>query len=89
MLLPWLTDRMTVEEAETKHLVLHPQLGEEPIPFGFQNEAWKALVDRMEEGDEVWAFNSPKETWEKMFGRAGIAVVREGKIVDMLVTKLN
>ena len=43
----------------------------------------------MQEGDELWTFCTPPETWEHVAGFGGIAVVRHGKIVVEIVTLLQ
>jgi hypothetical protein len=40
-------------------------------------------------GDEVWAFLSPPQLWQKIMGRAGIALVREGRSIAHFVTGMN
>lgn len=44
---------------------------------------------RMQEGDEVWEFNSPAHFWEHLAGRAGIALVRDGEVVDSIIASMN
>jgi hypothetical protein len=89
MLPEWLTRRLTVEEAEEAHAVSDERLGPDPVPFGFLNGRWRALLEGREEGDELWEFRSPPETWEALAGREGIALVRGGEIVDVLTTRLS
>ena len=52
-------------------------------------EKWHALVGKMEPGDELWAYNTPKELWQMLGGRAGYAVKRSGEIIDDLVVIMN
>lgn len=85
----WLKRKLTVEAAEAEHLVKDDRLGQEPMPFGFQNEAWKKLLSWMQEGDELWEFCSPKETWECLAGREGVALLRKGKFIGYLITREN
>ena len=40
-------------------------------------------------GDEFWAFNSPSEYWQKLCGRAGVALVRNGNPVGHVVLVMN
>ncbi len=89
MVREWLESRITVEEAEATHLVEHERLGPAPVPFGFQNDCWREMVSMMTEGDELWEFCSPPESWEHLAGRAGIALVRDGEIVESIVTMMN
>ncbi len=50
---------------------------------------WGQLKSQMRPGDELWEFCSSAESWRMYMGRAGIALVRKGKIIASLVTKLN
>lgn len=85
----WLTRRLTVEQAETEYAVEDERLGRAPVPFGFINDRWKSLLEQMAPGDEIWEFSSSSESWANMAGRAGIALVREGEILDSIITTLN
>ena len=85
----WLTKRLTVQEVEAERMVRDERLGPDPVPFGFQNDRWRELLAQMQPGDELWEFSSPPDTWAHLCGRAGIALVREGKIVASLVTLMN
>lgn len=68
----WLTERATVEAMESLWKILrkHPQWQE-----------WKA---NMNENDELWRFSSPPKTWPAKLGAAGVALVRDGKIVGYI-----
>lgn len=50
---------------------------------------WLELKQQYRDGDLFHEFRSPRETWAMMAGRAGIALVRDGKVVDCFVTALN
>jgi len=41
------------------------------------------------DGDELWYWSTPEETWNHMFGRAGYCIVRGGMIVWSITTELN
>jgi hypothetical protein len=43
----------------------------------------------MHEGDQLWTFTSPPETWQALAGRSGIALLRDGQIVGHHVTLMN
>ena len=45
-------------------------------PFGFQHGEWEAQKAELKPGDELWTFTSPPESWKRLMGRAGIALVR-------------
>lgn len=47
--------------------------------------AWQKLKAEAREGDEVWAFVNPSNTWKKLGRQTGYALVRDGKIVQSTV----
>lgn len=47
--------------------------------------AWQKLKAKAEDGDEVWAFANPSNTWKKIGKQTGYALVRNGKIVESVV----
>lgn len=79
----WMISRITVEQAEAEHTP--PSLK----PFGLQNAKWEALKLRMRPGDELWMYQSPPDSWKAMHGRMGIALVRNGKVIDSILTAMN
>jgi len=85
----WLQYKLTIREAENENMVRHRRLGLRRVPFGFQNSEWKEFLTEMIEGDELWKFCSPEETWNNLCGREGIALVRNGQLINFIVTRLN
>ena len=85
----WLQRRVTVADAEAAHMHAVPRCGADPVPFGYLHRDWVRLLSRMREGDELWEYDSPPETWGYLCGRAGYAVVRQGKVVAVLETEMN
>ena len=81
--------KITVEQAEAENLVTSERLGTKPVPFGFCNPEWKALLAQMQPGDELWEFSTSGHSWEHLAGRAGIALVRNGKDICSVTTKMN
>ena len=57
--------------------------------FGGLNAEWEALKARMQPGDQLWTFTSSWQSWRDLAGRAGIALVRKGQIIERLVTMMN
>jgi hypothetical protein len=47
--------------------------------------AWQKLKADAHEGDELWAFENPSNTWKKLGRHTGYALVRNGKIVKNTV----
>jgi len=78
----YLRRKATVAEWEAEHLV-------DGIPFGHCNREWEALKAKMEPGDEVWFWSSDEESWKRMMGWEGMALVRRGEIVDSFLTAIS
>jgi hypothetical protein len=74
----WLTQR--VEDAPTVH---HRSLSE-MASLRIQM-AWQKMKRNVMEGDEMWAFENPANTWKRMGKKTGYAIVREGEIVESVV----
>ena len=89
MELPGFGPPLTVEEVEAAHLYRIAELGPDPVPFGFSNGRWLALLAQMQSGDELRAFRSSAASWRHLAGRAGVALVRSGKEVASIVTMMN
>jgi len=85
----WLKSKTTVEECEKNNLVEDERLGPDPVTFGFMHWEWLDLKCQIEKGDELWKFSSPPEMWEHLCGRAGICIIRNGVIVNSIVTVIN
>lgn len=49
----------------------------------------QSMKTQLQPGDQLYRFRSPPGTWVNMAGRAGIAVVRDGHVIDLLITSLN
>lgn len=85
----WLKKKTTLAKAEQAHLVTDRRLGPKPVPFGFINASWEKFKAGIRIGDELWEFESPGESWEKLAGRSGLCIVREGRIIDAIITRMN
>lgn len=46
---------------------------------------WNKLKAQGSEGDELWAFANPSNTWKKIGKQTGYALVRGGKIVQSVI----
>jgi hypothetical protein len=78
----WLDQEISIERAEGKNMV-------DGIPFGASSDNWKRLKDSLQNGDSLWTYCSPFESFKALVGRCGIAVVRDGRVVTQLVTIMN
>ena len=48
-----------------------------------------AVTVVIQDGDVVWRFSSPPDSWRYLAGRAGFALVRDGKIVHSFTRILS
>ena len=88
----WLTGRATLEEFAAGVGVKLQADGAPAILFlggGKSQRDLVALTLRILDGDELWAYSSPSESWTKLIGRAGYALVRDGRIIANAVTAMN
>lgn len=89
----WLTERVSVEDAEKAFTPTPEQLARNPEmpsqPFAFNNERWEGLKSQMIDGEELWYFCRPRQTWRDLAGRAGLAVVHGGDVVNTLVVMMK
>jgi len=40
-------------------------------------------------GDELWSFSSSTESWQQFAGRMGVALLRDGKAIEVIITEMN
>jgi hypothetical protein len=85
----WLKQKTTIEKAEQAHQVSDKRLGPKPVPFGFINARWEEFKAGIRPGDELWEFSSPDRSWKDLAGRAGFCIVRQGRIIDAIITRMN
>jgi hypothetical protein len=89
----WLQTQITVAEAEAAYpgiaddrVKTSPEAGK---PFGFRHAEWEALKTHMQPGDQLWTFMSSPKSWEDLAGRSGIALVRNGVPVEVIIGAMN
>ena len=75
----------TVAKADPAFTVQNERPNSPSVP----NDRWRAFLAQLQEGDELWTFCTPPETWEHMAGLGGIALVRQGKMVGKIVILLQ
>jgi hypothetical protein len=87
----WVTHKVTIKEAENEYLIdLKPLIDcrkSMGMPSGVDIEKWgESIKNIMIEGDELWAYNTPRKYWKYLGGRKGYLIVRDGKVIkDFLV----
>ncbi|MDD5542003.1 MAG: hypothetical protein PHX83_02420 [Acidobacteriia bacterium] len=82
MLKEWLTQKTTIEEQEAKRQY-------EGKTFGLMHTEWERFKSKIIDGDELWEFSSPPETWERLAGREGLSIVRHGEVIHSIVTAMS
>src|SRR5436190_581776 len=95
----WLRKRGTRAEFERAHLERTAALFNLPFekvakkfgdrPFGERNDGWVRFVQQLAEGDELWFFSSPADTFVRKCGCVGYAIVRDGIVRDTLITLMT
>jgi hypothetical protein len=84
-----LVRRLAVREPDR----LRPLSGDDDHGLDIAARGWEQHAEtwaaRMEPGDELWTWSSPRWTWENLCGRGGLAIVRDGKPVDYAMTVMN
>ncbi len=83
----WLQKRLTISEVESDHIRSQPERH-----GSSENRVFRECENmkvRMLGNDQLWYFSSPPETWEKLGGRAGITLVRNGRSIVSIETVMN
>jgi hypothetical protein len=56
------------------------------------DEQWLQFKDKFQDGDELWVFRTPQETWTEFFPRCGMegfALVRDDTVVAEILTSIS
>jgi hypothetical protein len=81
----WLLGEISKENAEATNMV---KIDVCNVPFGYNNVQWRSVLKMMEEGDRLYEFRSPDESWKCFNGKEGVALVRDGEIIADIVILL-
>lgn len=77
---------LTVEDAEAENMEVCAGSGTAPMPFGSVNGQWRELLAKRRAGDVLWEFFSDEEWVDGRVGRAGVALVRDGKVIGLILS---
>ncbi len=85
------SDPLTVEEAEGRTMVnMTKDSKPTMVPFGAFNHKWEVLKAKYaDNGGCLIYFITEKKSWESFSGRAGYLLIKDGKVIDSIVTKMN
>ncbi|MCU7843408.1 MAG: hypothetical protein KZQ93_06175 [Candidatus Thiodiazotropha sp. (ex Monitilora ramsayi)] len=80
-----------IEDIENEHyeIVKKSNTSCPKLPFGCRQEDWEKFKSMVRENDEVVHFSSPPEHWAALYGRAGYAIIRGDKVVDVFIILVN
>jgi len=67
----WLEKRVSFAEVDAEYMGM---------------DIWETLKGRMIEGDELWEYCSPGDTSAWPYYEAGVALVRDGQVIDDITT---
>jgi hypothetical protein len=87
----YVSDPLTVPEVEQRSIEWLAASGSHVpmVPFGGRHTAWEAFKASIQKGDEIVFFRSPPDTWKGLYGRSGYALVRDGNVVNAILTLVN
>jgi hypothetical protein len=61
-------------------------------PDDLEDKDWLRFKENMKDGDEIWYYRTPQETWNEWFplcGREGYVIVRDDKIIDEILLAIS
>ena len=81
---------LTIEQIEQKSLEEMRQYSDAlQVPFGYSNDKWIKLRSQYIDGDEFYYYKSDSLSWQYFRGEAGYVLIRNNKVVSMIVTVIN
>ena len=83
---------LTIEEVEKESLDKLSKSSRKDIPkvpFGFINNRWNDFKSKYKDGDEIYYFSSDEKSWNGLYGREGYALIRNEKVVLVIITILS
>ncbi|QDU76673.1 hypothetical protein Pan97_37280 [Bremerella volcania] len=82
----WLTAPTTLQEIMATCNNEDPQVA--AVANHYLNQA-APLFQQMQPGDELWNYSSPSDDWANNRGNAGLAIVRDGELIDSMCMVRN
>lgn len=61
-------------------------------PEDLLDEQWLQFRDKKRDGDELWYFRTPQETWTEFFPRCGMegyALIRDDRVVAEIFISIS
>jgi hypothetical protein len=86
----WLRERVTLEQAEARYAEFERDtralLG---TTGGWLDYFRDKIAARMQPGDELWLYDTGPEAWANLSGERGLAHVRGGRVVGLIMELMN
>jgi hypothetical protein len=79
----WRRDRTDVAKVESSPIFDNKK----PLTDSFRE--WKEMKSLIRPGDELWTFDSPQQEWDRHMGWQGLLLIRDGELVEVVVTAQN
>ena len=83
----WLTRRLTPSELDDERAQSAGRM--EAVFWTNHVRTFARQLEALQDGDEVWAFQSPPDTWMTLRGRAGLCVLRGGEVLAIYIHMLS
>jgi hypothetical protein len=78
---------MTVPDALGKMAEFDRAMTQPDQPSVQSVQAW--IEEHMQPGDELWWYDTGGDSWAKLCGENGFALLRDGKVVEFYMWQMN
>jgi hypothetical protein len=86
----WLRERITLEEAEARYADLErATLQLTGTTGGWLDYFRERIAAEMQPGDELRLYDTGPEAWAHLHGEQGLALVRGGQVVGLIMERMN
>ena len=82
----WLQSKMSPEEFKEEFAKASEPERQVLCPSSQFDGEFAEFLARWQDGDELWRYSSPPETWRALMGRGGVVLVRGGRSVAHIET---
>jgi len=84
------SEQLSIEEIERiEATVISLNGAEKNVPFGLINSSWGKIKEDYRAGDCLLSFTTDDSSWNALAGRAGYILVRDNKIVSIILTEIS
>lgn len=59
------------------------------VPFGYVNDKWNEFKKKYKKGDLLIYFKTDSKSWDGLYGREGLVLLRGNHIVDIFFTSVS